>query len=176
MKRTYFNIEEFCEHLFEIYDNSAILCGNQDSTFSMTIVGFYDLIKDTLNCLIKEYDFTLKNVELLEPSLDRYDDEYLLTIDFNGEIYTQKAMYGNKYIYDFPDNVLFIQIACNKDFIKNIKHDNPVFFKIDNGICHSKDEFENPNDVIDNIDDDSLIELGIIHIIYNHFSIRTIKI
>lgn len=113
MKRTFKNYEEIAKYMI---DN---MC-NQDDT--ITYIGHYEKAR----CLIEELvrcGKSIVNIEVEEPDIDGYEDEFCITLDCDG-IWCEKAKRETGYISFFDEVYVLVDEECNSLLLKNI--DAPV--------------------------------------------------
>lgn len=87
-----------------------------DDFFTISVVSHYNIMKDIINYLAKNTGFVLCNIELEEPTYRDYEDEYILTVDSNGEIWCQKAKVDGRYIH-VEDDITFVHSDVNSKFV-----------------------------------------------------------
>lgn len=110
MKRTFKNYEEIAKHMIEsMY--------HQDDT--ITYIGHYDKTRCVIEELIRNGK-SIMNVEIEEPVIDGYGDEFCVTLDCNG-IWCEKAKRENGYISFFDEVFVLVDGECNSLLLKNIK-------------------------------------------------------
>lgn len=95
------------------------------------VVAMYDVMKPILNELIKETPFMLSSAEFSDYEYDWYDDEFVLTINSEGEVYVEKVYVPEKDIYlNVGDCIVFLHNDCNSKFIKYNKGAKIIAFEI----------------------------------------------
>lgn len=108
------NVEGVVDKLLEAWDK---LEENDDTDFyTLSVVSHYNIMKDIINYLVKNTSFVLCNLELEEPTYRDYEDEYILTVDSDGEIWCQKAKVDGRYIH-IEDNITFVHSDVNSKFV-----------------------------------------------------------
>lgn len=141
-------VQSFVEYIISKYFEDS---ENYDDKFDfegVNIVAKYDVIMPILNELIKESPFMLISAELNDYSWDGYDDEFVLTINHDGEVYVEKVYVEEKDIYlNVGGGLTFLHNDCNSKFLKNNEDADVVAFEIT----------DDPDDEsVDDSDDESL--------------------
>ena len=121
-----------------VEDYYAYKYENEEDFFGVNIVGHYKIIIELLNELIKRTKFRLYNIEIDLPEVSGYEDEYVISIDFAGDIWCQTAKYGDNYIYT-EDDIVYVHNDVNSKFVIKNKGANMVAFTYD------ADDFTNDN-------------------------------
>lgn len=108
------DIEGVADKLLESWDKLEE--NKDDDFFTISVVSHYNIIKDIINYLAKNTGLVLCNLELEEPTYRDYEDEYILTVDSNGEIWCQKAKVDGRYVH-VEDNITFVHSDVNSKFV-----------------------------------------------------------
>ena len=112
------NIEELVEAVVETYE----LLHECDRNVSF--VAKYDNAKEILKELVF-YDYDLKFVELADPELDNYEDEYVISIVCD-EVFCEKLKLSGRYCMLSPKFVFFdedVNSKCIKFFESDMKYE-----------------------------------------------------
>lgn len=97
--------------------------------YSISVVAHYEVLIQVLNQFVKNTMFTLKNVHLENSDCSNYYDEWILTLNPNGEIWIQEAKYKTGYIFT-EDDVVFVHNDVNSAFAVKNKDQNLVAFEV----------------------------------------------
>lgn len=108
------NVEGVADKFLESWDKLEE--NKDDDFFTISVVSHYNIMKDIINYLAKNTGFVLCNIELEEPTYRDYEDEYILTVDSNGEIWCQKAKVDGRYVH-VEDNITFVHSDVNSKFV-----------------------------------------------------------
>lgn len=119
------NIEGVADKLLEEWDKLEE--NKDDDFFTISVVSHYNIMKDIINYLVKNTSFVLCNLELEEPTYRDYEDEYILTVDSNGEIWCQKANVDGRYIR-VEDSITFVHSDVNSKFVVTNKDECLIEF------------------------------------------------
>lgn len=128
------DIEGVADKLLESWDKLEE--NKDDDFFTISVVSHYNIMKDIINYLAKNTGFVLCNIELEEPTYRDYEDEYILTVDSNGEIWCQKAKVDGRYVH-VEDNITFVNSDVNSKFV--VINKDKCLIEFDFG---SEEEFE----------------------------------
>lgn len=118
------DVEGFVDKFLEEWDKFE---DDDDDFYTISVVSHYNIMKDIINYLVQNTGFILCNLELEEPTYRDYDDEYILTVDSDGEIWCQKAKVDGRYIH-VEDNLTFVHSDVNSKFVLTNKNENMVEF------------------------------------------------
>lgn len=131
------NYDDLCFLLKYSFDNMYDLMNDYFNTeycpeySSINVVGNYDKISAILEKLIKD-NFHIRNIELLDSEVDGYDGDWLLTIDSDGDIWTQKAVHhkddGHSEYFYLYDSIIFVHEDVNLKLITKNKDNRNLFF------------------------------------------------
>lgn len=118
MKRKSFNnVDELCQSVTDMHDLLSDLL--DDGYMGTAVVGYYEVIFDVLNHLVKNYDFTINNADFTEPDYHDYVDEYVLIIS-DDTINIEKMKYdGHDRYVNLCDFITFIHGDCNSAIFKS---------------------------------------------------------
>ena len=103
-------VDKFLEEWDKLEENK------DDDFFTISVISHYNTIKDIINYLAKNTCFVLCNLELEEPTYRDYEDEYILTVDSDGEIWCQKAKVDGRYVH-VEDDITFVHSDVNSKFV-----------------------------------------------------------
>lgn len=101
---------------------------------SVTIIGTYDELRPILNCIVKNTDFELYDVDFVEPMLINYYKEYGITLDSDKNIYVEKVFNTGEDGTEVPiffDNIIFAYKDVDKRILE--QNENYILFDIDDG-------------------------------------------
>lgn len=135
-------IIDFCEEIEERFESG--FRRDLDDYKGISVVGHYDVMIQIFDCLVACSGFTPYSIELTPPEIDNYDDEWVLTIDCETNIWIRKAKYGEKYIRNEAD-ISFVHVDVNTAYIKEENSNRVAVFAIEElGDWGDEDEeFEN---------------------------------
>lgn len=103
-----------------------------ENAFSgINIVCHYDEMIEILNSLVKNTNFTMSFIELSDPEWDGYTNEFILTIDDDGYLHCQKAIYEGHTDYIFIDGFAFVSSDTNSKFVVTNKDISMFEFSFD---------------------------------------------
>jgi len=108
---------------YERYEHKA-----EDFT-GISIVAPYEVLIGVLNHLVKCTSFNMKNIHLEDGECADYWSEWILTVDFERQIWVQEAKYGSGYIFT-EDDVVFVHNDVNSAFVKKNEKENLIAFEI----------------------------------------------
>lgn len=165
MQTNYYDCAEtLIENISEDY--YSYLYEKEDDFCGINIIGHYDIIVDILNQLIKCTKFRICDVELSLPEVDGYEDEYILSIDYDGEIWCQKAKYDDNYLYTEAE-ITYVHNDVSSKFVAKNKGSHMVAFTFDKEDIEEKNEKKSickcNNDCKDNTIVKSIGEDGKLH-------------
>lgn len=133
--KEFVDTDELKSYILENYKFNKTL---SEDFIGVSVVAHYPIMINLVNHLIKNSSFKLENVELSDPDVDGYCDEYVLTLDDNGKIWIQKAVIPkNKYDDDSyvtcEEDLILVHedVNFNKFLISN-SEENIVVFSIKN--------------------------------------------
>lgn len=113
----YDSIEEFCEELNDCIET----VDNANAETYVSVVAKYDEAKEIISELVF-YDYRIANIEINDPILDGYNDEYEICV-IDGEIHCEKMKRDGKYPY-FTASIIFymedVNSKCIKSFPKSV--------------------------------------------------------
>lgn len=101
---------------------------------SVTVIGTYDELRPILNCIVKNTDFELYDVDFTEPMWTNYDKEYGITLDSDKNIYVEKVFNTREDGTEVPvffDNIIFAYKDVDKRVLE--QNENHILFDIDDG-------------------------------------------
>ena len=88
-----------------------------DDFTGINIVAHYDEALEILNYLVKNTDFDMEFIEISDPYWDNYCDEFIVSIDDNGHINCQKAIYEGRKDYINVNEFTFVSADTNSKFV-----------------------------------------------------------
>lgn len=101
---------------------------------SVTIVGTYDELRPILNCIVKNTDFELYDVDFVEPMWINYYKEYGITLDSDKNIYVEKVFNTGEDGTEIPiffDDIVFAYKDVDKRILE--QNENHILFDINDG-------------------------------------------
>ena len=114
---------------------------------SVTIIGTYDELRPILNCIVKNTDFELYDVDFVEPMWINYDKEYGITLDSDKNIYVEKVFNTREDGTEVPiffDNIIFAYKDVDNRILE--QNENHVLFDIDDGEKANEDNKDIPDE------------------------------
>lgn len=124
-------VSSFVEYLVNKYFDEKQKYSDKFDFEGVNVVAKYEVITPILNELIKESPFMLASAELSDCMWDGYTDEFVLTINNDGEIYVEKVYVEEKDIYLYiGDGLTFLHNDCNSKFLKTNEGADIVAFEI----------------------------------------------
>lgn len=132
------NVAEFTYSVLDQYETYQK--NQMDEDFlGVSIVAPYGVLIDVLNYIVKNTSFEMKNISLEDGECAYYWDEWILTIDTDGHIWTQVAKYDSGYI-STEDDVVFVHGNVNSKFVKKNEDENLIAFEIGDNDAKDTDE------------------------------------
>jgi hypothetical protein len=155
------NIESFIKDIDEQFQNGC----KENRYYSISIIGKYDISREIIENLVK-YNYNLSNVQIESSIIDKYDKEFIITINDTGiwcEPMWRNVSEWNKegYIYD-ESNITYIHAACNSKIIPFIETKEIYEFSIDDYFEIPSDKREKREKSIDNNDDSMESKIGFV--------------
>lgn len=133
LKTKYF--KDVAEFVYSVLDQYETYKENttEEDFLGVSVVTPYEVLINVLNYIVKNTSFEMKNIHLEDGECADYYDEWILTINPEGQIWTQVAKYESGYIFT-EDNIVFVHGDVNSAFVKKNEKENLVAFEIgDNG-------------------------------------------
>ena len=130
LKTLHFNdYEDFIDKICESYEKYY----NEEDFYDISIVAHYDVIIELLNKFIKTTNFNMKNIQIEDPDVADYFDEWIMSITSDKEIWVEKAKHEPSELSDggylFSDSsITFIHNDASYGFVKQNPHSNLVAF------------------------------------------------
>lgn len=125
------SVTSFVDYIYDQWLDETERYSDPVDFEGICVVAMYDVMKPILNELIKETPFMLSNVEFSDYEYDWYDDEFVLTINGEGEVYVEKVYVPEKDIYlNVGDCTVFLHNDCNSKFIKYNEGAKIIAFEI----------------------------------------------
>lgn len=118
---------DFVDELLERYDEEKSF--KKSDFIGVSVVGYYNVIIEVLNTLVKTSDFDLFDIKICDSDIDGYGDLYTLSLSEDNKIFVQEAKYPNGYI-NFEGDLVFIHSDSNSKFIVENKNTNFIEFDI----------------------------------------------
>lgn len=126
------SVTSFVDYIYDQWLEESERYSDPVDFEGVCVVAMYDVMKPILNELIKETPFMLSNAEFSDYAYDWYGDEFVLTINSEGEVYVEKVYVPEKDIYlNVGDCIVFLHNDCNSKFIKYNEGAKIIAFEID---------------------------------------------
>ena len=126
------SVTSFVDYIYDQWLDESERYSDPVDFEGICVVAMYDVMKPILNELIKETPFMLSSVEFSGYEYDWYGDEFVLTINSEGEVYVEKVYVPEKDIYlNVGDCIVFLHNDCNSKFIKYNEGAKIIAFEID---------------------------------------------
>lgn len=118
----YKNYEEFAFDISETFDNI------EDEFEDVSIIAKYDEAKEIIRELLC-IGYDIANIEIELPELGGYDDEYILSVNFDG-VWCERFKRDTSYFNDVS-NVTYIMDNCSSAIIPYCKSENLYEVSVD---------------------------------------------
>ena len=126
------SVTSFVDYIYDQWLDESERYSDPVDFEGICVVAMYDVMKPILNELIKETPFMLSSAEFSGYEYDWYGDEFVLTINSEGEVYVEKVYVPEKDIYlNVGDCIVFLHNDCNSKFIKYNEGAKIIAFEID---------------------------------------------
>lgn len=139
-------LESYIVQNYECFKEIDDFCG-------ISIVAHYPVMIDLVNDLLKNTSFTLENINLYNSEVDGYCDEYIITLNYDGKIWVQKALipkneYNDSGYVFCEEDLILVHEDVNSKFLQRNSKKNIVVFSVEN----NKEE----DNVEENTEDDEI--------------------
>ena len=85
---------------------------------SVSVLAKYEDARKVIWHLITEYRYSINSIQIADPMVNRYDDEYIISL-FDDEIWCEPALRDTGYIYTEED-ACFVFSDCNSALLSKI--------------------------------------------------------
>lgn len=97
----------------------------------VSLIAFYDDMKEILKELLNYSSLDLACVELMECEFANYFKEYILTIDSDLKIWIQPMFIKDKYL-TYESSIVYVTDDCNRKTLDTNEHESPIVFSLVN--------------------------------------------
>lgn len=125
MNKAHFkSVVDLCDAILEINDL------NEDNEYfeGVSVVGHYEVISEVLNYLVKNTNLEMHDINLCPSEINGYCDEYILSVDQNGDIWCQEAKYEGRY-FQTEKEIIFVHSDVNSKFAVTNKGQEMIEFE-----------------------------------------------
>lgn len=101
--------------------------------YEISVVAKYDVMIKLLNKFVKATNFNMLNIHLEEPDIDDYEDEWIMSVTKDNNVWVEKAkrepneFNDGGYIF-VDDSVTFVHKDVSNDFINQNKNSKMIMF------------------------------------------------
>lgn len=157
MNKAHFkSVVDLCDAILEIND----LNEDNEHFEGVSVVGHYEVISEVLNYLVKNTNLEMYDINLCPSEINGYYDEYILSVDQDGDIWCQEAKYEGRY-FQTEKEIIFVHSDVNSKFAVTNKGQEMIEFEyIDecDGDCENCPLADLEDEILDDedfeIDDD----------------------
>lgn len=125
MNKAHFkSVIDLCDTILEINDL------NEDNEYfeGVSVVGHYEVISEVLNYLVKNTNLEMYDINLCPSEINGYYDEYILSVDQDGDIWCQEAKYEDRY-FQTEKEIIFVHSDVNSKFAVTNKGQEMIEFE-----------------------------------------------
>lgn len=127
------NVYEFCDYVWETYNDEKERYSKSDDFQGVNIVARYDVLIPILNALVRNTGFVIAGAIINDSMYDGYSDEFIISIDENSNMYVEPVYVEDKGIYLYTgEGLTFVHGDCNSKYVTANSSAPMIAFEIEN--------------------------------------------